>query len=123
MDKTFIIKANLDQVRQVAKQKGYTPIQAEILAQLYALNPLWRHLYNVEAILNIKDGYGVRLHTRHSDATVNIDIIYNPVPDLYTVEAYTIANHIDTVKTYQAKDVYFDQLLTTIQEALKQSLR
>jgi len=43
VSETFIIRPpKYEEIIKIAKSKGYTPIQAEIIAQLYALNPLWR---------------------------------------------------------------------------------
>jgi len=114
MSEKFVIKAPpYEEIIKIAKSKGYTPIQAETLAQLYALNPLFRYAYGVEAILNIENGYGIRLHTRNGEKIINIDIIYRPVPDLYEIKAYRLTNHgLDIQQIADIKDVFFMDLKT-----------
>jgi len=120
-DKTqILLKPDLDKTRKIAKRKGYTDIQAEILAELTALNPLWIHAYDIEAILNIADGYGIRLHHR-SHRIINIDIIYRPVPDAYEIKAYKITNHgLDAEEIANYEDVYFPELEERIKDILNQ---
>ena len=83
------LNKKLDEIRKAAKKKGFTRIQTEILAQLTYLNPLWIHAYNIKAISKI-NRYGIRLHHKSKNKTINIDIIYQPDHDTYNVEAYRI---------------------------------
>jgi hypothetical protein len=121
-DKTQItFKPDLEKTRRIAKQKGFTDIQAEILAELTALNPLWIHAYDIKAILNIAEGYGVRLHHRSRGRIINIDIIYKPVPDAYEVKAYKITNNgLDEKLIANYQDVYFPELEERIKDILNQ---
>ena len=111
------IKPDLERTRRIAKQRGYSDIQAEILAELTALNPIWIYTYNIKAVLNIADGYGVRLHHR-SSRVVNIDIIYDPCSDTYRVEAYRV-NGLDVEKIASYDYVYFPELEERISEVLR----
>jgi len=121
-DRTQItIKMNPDAWRQEAKKKGYTDIQAEILAELNTLNPLFQFAYGVEAFLNIEEGYGVRLHTRNREI-VNIDIIYKPIPDAYEIKAYRLTNHgLDVEEITHKTDVFFMDLDETIRQILNEA--
>ena len=121
-DKTQItFKPDLEKTRRIAKQKGFTDIQAEILAELTALNPLWIYAYDIKAILNIANGYGVRLHHRSRGRIINIDIIYKPVSDAYEVKAYKITNNgLDEKQIANYQDVYFPELEERIKDILNQ---
>ena len=115
-----MIKVDLDKVRSIAKQRGFTDIQAEILAQLYYLNPLWVYDYGVKQILGIAEGYGVRLHVRTS-RVINIDIIYNATSDLYDVKAFLVSmskNEIDVEEIAEYSDVFFEDLDTVIKQII-----
>jgi len=112
------LKPNLDLIRRTAKSKGYSDVQAEILAQLYALNPLWMYEYNVNAVLNIADGYGVRLHTRQNRRVINIDIVYSVGQDLYEVTAYEIKG-VEAEEIAKHEMIYFFQLHDVIREILR----
>jgi len=117
----IIFKPDLEKTRKLAKSKGYTDIQAEILAQLTALNPLWLYAYDIDGVLNIADGYGVRLHHRSRKGIINIDIIYKPVPDVYQVKAYKLTNHgLNVEQIADFKDVFFMELEDTIKQILTQ---
>ncbi|MHA1723105.1 MAG: hypothetical protein ACTSXW_08520 [Candidatus Baldrarchaeia archaeon] len=120
MAKRFVIKVkpDLNAIREMAKSKGYSDIQAEILAQLYAFNPLWIHEYNVKAVLNIADGYGVRLHTRQNRRVINIDIVYSVGHDLYNVTAYEIKG-VEAEEIAKHEMIYFFQLHDVIREILR----
>jgi hypothetical protein len=109
------LSRKLNEIRKVARKKGYTHIQAEILAQLTYLNPFWMHTYNIDAVLNIADGYGIRLHHKSKNKTINIDIIYQPDHDTYTIKAYRI-NSLKAEKV--ASCVLFPELDQIIGEIL-----
>jgi hypothetical protein len=83
------LRVDIDKIRKVARRRGFTDIQAEILAQLYYLNPLWIREYGVDGIVGTEGGYGIRLHIRNHKI-VNIDIIYDEANDLYNVEAHQV---------------------------------
>jgi hypothetical protein len=110
------LKADLDKIREVAKRRGFTDIQAEILAQLYYLNPLWIHEYGVSKIVGAEGGNGIRLHIR-KHKIVNIDIIYNEASDLYNVKAYeVIFKEVREVAVYE--EIFFEDLDTIIRQIL-----
>jgi len=72
-------------MRRLAMQHGFTVEQAEILAQLTHLNPNWLHEYGIMDIKSIANGHGLRLR---SIAGVTIEIIYDPVSDMYQIKVY-----------------------------------
>jgi len=118
----FVIKfkPDLNAIRETAKSKGYSDVQAEILAQLYALNPLWMYEYNVKATLNIANGYGVRLHIKHGQKVINIDIVYNVGHDLYDITAYKVDGKKATYERIAKYEmIFFDQLHDVIREILR----
>jgi hypothetical protein len=117
---SIVITVDLDKVRTIAKQKGFTDIQAEILAQLYYLNPLWIYDYNIKTVIGIAEGYGIRLHIRTS-RVINIDIVYNEAKDLYDVKAFLVRigeNVFDVREIASYTDVFFDDLDTVIKQIL-----
>lgn len=117
---SIVITVDLDKVRSIARSKGFTDIQAEILAQLYYLNPLWTYNYNVKKIVGIAEGYGIRLHIR-SNRVINIDIIYNATSDLYDVKAFLVSmskNEIDVKEIAEYSDVFFEDLDTVIKQII-----
>jgi hypothetical protein len=118
---SIVITVDLDKVRTIAKQKGFTDIQAEILAQLYYLNPLWVYDYGVKQILGIAEGYGIRLHVRTS-RVINIDIIYNAASDLYDVKAFLVRigeNVFDVREIASYTNIFFEDLDTVIKQILR----
>ena len=117
---SIVITVDLDKVREIARSKGFTDIQAEILAQLYYLNPLWIYDYNVKKIVGIAEGYGVRLHIR-SNRVINIDIIYDEAKDLYDVKAFLVSmskNEINVKEIAEYSDVFLEDLDTVIKQIL-----
>ena len=115
-------RPDLNAIRETAKSKGYSDVQAEILTQLYALNPLWIYEYNVKAILNVADGYGVRLHIKHGRKVINIDIVYSVGQDLYEVVAHEVdAIKAETKQIAKIEMVFFDQLHEVIRKILRRA--
>jgi hypothetical protein len=113
-------KPDLDETRRIAMERGLSEIQAEILAQLTYLNPLWIYAYDIKMILGIAEGYGVRLCHR-SHKTINIDIIYNSGSDAYEVKAYKITRKglkLNEQEIVNYQDVYFPELEETIRRIL-----
>ena len=123
--KKLVFRPSLEDVQKLVegilrKHPEYTEYQANIIGQLYVFNPFFIQEYNVKAILNIKDGYGIRLHTKQGKKTVNIDIIYVVGQDLYEV----VAHEVDAVKTEtkqiaKIEMVFFDQLHEVIRKILR----
>jgi hypothetical protein len=119
-----MIKVDLDKVREIARSKGFTDIQAEILAQLYYLNPLWVYDYRVKQILGIAEGYGIRLHVRTSrviNIDIIIDILYDEAKDLYDVKAFLVSmskNEINIKEIAEYSDVFFEDLDTVIKQII-----
>jgi hypothetical protein len=111
------VEPDIEGTREAALKKGLTEVQAEILAQLTTLNPLWIYTYNIKAIMGINEGYGVRLHHRSSKGVVNVDITYEPGPDAYRIEAYRFRG-IEAKKIAEYKDVYFMELEDVIAKIL-----
>jgi hypothetical protein len=111
------VKPDVEGTREAALRRGYTEVQAEILAQLTALNPLWIHAYDIKKVLNIADGYGVRLHHRSCRGIINIDIIYEPGPDAYRIEAYRIVG-LNAKQIARYEGVYFMELEDVISKIL-----
>ena len=79
------VMREVEKIRQIAIKHGFTVEQAEILAQLTYLNPNWLHEYGIMDVKSIANGHGIRLK---SIAGVTIDIVYEPVSDLYHIKIY-----------------------------------
>ena len=112
------IKPKLGKIRQMLRRKGFSDVQAEIVVQLYALNPLFIHAYDVKAVMNIRRNgmEGVRLHIRLHRVT-NIDILYDRGSDLYIVEGYTFKG-VEPVRVRRYDMVFWDELDNVIRKIL-----
>lgn len=99
--------------------KTPTNIQTTIVKQLAQLNPFFQQLYNVAEIIALDDGRTIRLHTRHPNKTINIDITYHHISDLYEVKATQVNGLTMQTKTLEdIKDVNVINLDETIYQIM-----
>jgi hypothetical protein len=119
MEKGFIInpqKIANKLIKQLNKNKKLNIVQKTLLEQIILQNPFFINEYNITNIIII-DKYTLRFHSRLNNKITNIDIKYNPVPDLYEIKAYRIKNYgLDEEEIYKNEYVFFTELEPIIRE-------
>ncbi|MEM1577911.1 MAG: hypothetical protein QXM27_02805 [Candidatus Pacearchaeota archaeon] len=131
MEKTFIIdptKIAKKLIKEIEKNKKLNVIQKTLLKQIIIQNPFFISEYEIKAIIPL-DKYTLRFHSRLQGKIKNIDIKYNPIPDLYEIRAYKLKDrlekigdkiikipNIDEEEIYKNEYVYFDELEKIIRE-------
>ena len=113
-------KTTVKAIWQALKTEVPTQVQETIVRQLLALNPNFILAYWVKAILWKEDGRSVRLHTKKGGRTVNIDIIYHRIPDVYQIKAYEVnALKAECHEIKDVKDVLVDMLHPVISDIIE----
>jgi len=96
-------------------------VQETLLTQLSTINPFFREIYGVQAIVVMNDGLTVRLHTWKDRKSTNIDITYNAGLDVYQVTGYRIEGSTRVRQLQKFPEVYFDELYDFIQKLQKEA--
>jgi hypothetical protein len=104
------------QVRAIMEDKSLSDVQKNILLTLAYSNPLWIADLGVKRVMR-KGENVVILHTENAGVTVNVEIVYSEVKDLYDVKFYMQRRGIEPV-TKEFEDVFCEELYPLLQSQI-----